>query len=374
LLNVKRVNIANSKLKSIVDFYKQKNIMTYHEFVLGLPGETKQSWIDGLSEIVDINPDGYIYGHWAEAYANTELMDPIYMESFQIKVKRLPVVSFWTCSDDNITKEFGWYVTETYSMVESEYKDCFVFLKFLVAVHSLGWARSIGETTARHYDIKLSDFYKTFYQWCLDNQQSLLGQHMQQIKSHLEIVFSGQQGWGQTIFGNNDIRWDYCSWLGIVIERNRFMFFQDLQKFLEQYYNQLQLKNLLSGPATQWGLRPCHQLFYNLFGSTLSTCMQRDPLPAQYYSGGGDPASLSVDVGAALSIPANLFKFVITDGASHPSSTVGTLVVEGLELAALAIEASLSAFIVALIRFTCSGSFSNTRSKRSCSCSTVRLS
>jgi len=246
LVNVKRVNIANSKLKSIVDFYKQKNIMTYHEFVLGLPGETKQSWINGLSEIVDINPDGYIYGHWAEAYANTELMDPIYIESFQIKVKRLPVVSFWTCSDDNMTKEFGWYVTETYSMVESEYKDCFVFLKFLVAVHSLGWARSIGETTARHYDIKLSDFYKTFYQWCLDNQQSLLGQHMQQIKSHLEIVFSGQQGWGQTIFGNNDIRWDYCSWLGIVIERNRFMFFQDLQKFLEQYYNQLDINTLIT--------------------------------------------------------------------------------------------------------------------------------
>jgi hypothetical protein len=54
--------------------------------------------------------------------------------------------------------------------------------------------------------------------------------------------------------------------------------------------------------------------------------MQRDALPVQYYSGGGDPASLSVDVGAALSIPANLFKLVITKGASHPSSTVGTLV------------------------------------------------
>ena len=96
--------------------------------------------------------------------------------------------------------------------------------------------------------------------------------------------------------------------------------------YIDQYYTQLKLKQLISGPATQWGLRPCHQLFYNLFGPTLSTCMQRDPLPAQYYSGGGDTNSFSVDVGAALSIPANLFKFVITDGASHPSSTVGTLV------------------------------------------------
>lgn len=96
--------------------------------------------------------------------------------------------------------------------------------------------------------------------------------------------------------------------------------------YIDQYYTQLKLKELISGPATQWGLRPCHQLFYNLFGSTLSTCMQQDPLPAQYYSGGGDPGSFSVDVGAEESIPANLFKLVITKGASHPSSTIGTLV------------------------------------------------
>ena len=247
LANVKRVNMANSKLKSTIDFYKQKNIHTYHEFVLGLPGETKQSWMDGLLEIVDLNPDGYIFGHWAEAYVNTELLDPTYMDSFQIKVKKLPVISFWTRPNDGIIpKEFGWYVTESYSMSESEYKDCFVFLKFLVAMHHLGWTRSIGETVAQHYAINLSDFYKTLYQWYLDNQHSLVGQHMQQIKSHLEIVFSGQQGWGQTIFGSNDIRWDYCSWLGIVIERNRSIFFQELQKFLEQYYNQLDVNALIT--------------------------------------------------------------------------------------------------------------------------------
>lgn len=95
---------------------------------------------------------------------------------------------------------------------------------------------------------------------------------------------------------------------------------------IEQYYTQLKLKELISGPRTQWGLRPCHTLFYNYFGSTLSTCMQRDPLPAQYYSGGSDPVSFSVDVGAEESIPANLFKFVLTSNASHPSSTIGNLV------------------------------------------------
>lgn len=95
---------------------------------------------------------------------------------------------------------------------------------------------------------------------------------------------------------------------------------------IEQYYSQIQLKNLLSGPRIQWGLRPCHQMFYTIFGPTLSTCMEKDPLPKAYYDNGLGIDSFSVDVGAALSIPSNLFKFVLTSNASHPSSTIGTLV------------------------------------------------
>ena len=94
----------------------------------------------------------------------------------------------------------------------------------------------------------------------------------------------------------------------------------------EQYYTNTALKSLISGPTVQWGLRPCHTMFYTIFGSNLATCMQRDAKPKAYYTGSGDTSSFSVDVGAAVSVPANLFKFIATDNASHPSSDVGTLV------------------------------------------------
>jgi hypothetical protein len=91
----------------------------------------------------------------------------------------------------------------------------------------------------------------------------------------------------------------------------------------EQYYTNTTLKGSVT---TQWGLRPCHTMFYTIFGSNLATCMQRDSKPKAYYTGTGDTSSFSVDVGAAVSVPANLFKFIATDNASHPSSDVGTLV------------------------------------------------
>jgi hypothetical protein len=99
--------------------------------------------------------------------------------------------------------------------------------------------------------------------------------------------------------------------------------------YVEQYYSQFQLKNLLNGPAKQWALRPCHTLFYEIYArpsfteTLFDASMQKDSAPKAYYTGS---SGLSVDVGVALSIPANLFKLVITDGASNPSSNVGTLV------------------------------------------------
>lgn len=99
--------------------------------------------------------------------------------------------------------------------------------------------------------------------------------------------------------------------------------------YVEQAFYELRLKQLQNGPTKQWGLQPCHTLFYQIytppsFTETLAIAsMQKDSAPKAYYPGS---SGLSVDVGAALSIPANLFKLVLTDNASHPSSDVGNLV------------------------------------------------
>ena len=101
---------------------------------------------------------------------------------------------------------------------------------------------------------------------------------------------------------------------------------------IEQYYDQVQLKNLTNGPRIQWGLRGCHALMYDnyIYDGAVETLfdhsMERDPKPAAYFTSSGDISSFSVDVGAELSIPSNLFKFVLTSGGNHPSSTIGNLV------------------------------------------------
>jgi hypothetical protein len=115
----------------------------------------------------------------------------------------------------------------------------------------------------------------------------------------------------------------------VDINNNRVWTLVSGGAYVEQYYWQYRLKNFFNGPAQQWGLRPCHTLFYDIYARPSFTetlfhaSMQKDPAPKAYYPGS---EGLSVDVGAALSIPANLFKLVITDGASHPSSDVANLV------------------------------------------------
>lgn len=99
--------------------------------------------------------------------------------------------------------------------------------------------------------------------------------------------------------------------------------------FVEQLYTTFSLKGGLGPSAYQYRLAPCHTLFYSYFNNDLTGCMQRDANPVQYYQGGNPNAggfSVDVGVGALATIPANLFKLIITNNRSHPSSDVGNLV------------------------------------------------
>lgn len=55
---IKRSNLAIDKYKEIQKYFSSKNVSTYSELILGLPGETKKSHLDGLRELFNNNAIG----------------------------------------------------------------------------------------------------------------------------------------------------------------------------------------------------------------------------------------------------------------------------------------------------------------------------
>lgn len=240
LQNIKRTNIANDKLATISKRYADNDMQTYHDFIIGLPGETLQSWKDGLLEVIDINPEGWIFGHPLEAYKNTEFSDESYIAKHDLKFVTTPQVSFFAQRRKNVPLEYGNYVISTSTLSKEDYIECFLFKWFIITLHSFGWTYYIGKESG----LKLSQFYPMLYDW-MQNNDCILKQQYDMTRGCLLHTINTGDFWGRQMFGAHDIYWEYESASSIVIEQNRQMFYNDIRQFLTDCLPQVEL-NIVS--------------------------------------------------------------------------------------------------------------------------------
>lgn len=91
LENVKRTNMKMNTFKALQERFKDANVATYTELILGLPGETYESWVQGLEETLKNGISNDIFVYLLQIYPNTELADPQYQNRFGLKYVRMPL-------------------------------------------------------------------------------------------------------------------------------------------------------------------------------------------------------------------------------------------------------------------------------------------
>lgn len=233
--NIKRINIANSRLQDIATKYINAGMQTYHDFILGLPGETLDSWKTGLCNIVDMNPEGWIFAHPLEAYENTEFSDKEYIKKYQLEFSHTPQVSFFAHRRKDVPIEYGKYVTSTLTMNRDQYIEGFLFKWFLIVMHSLGWANTAVEKISRRHNVSRSSVYLQFYNYIISHK-GIVNDEYELTKSMLTNTINNGEFWGRQIFRDDDIYWEYESGTAIAFEQHREAFNQDLTKFVVDTY------------------------------------------------------------------------------------------------------------------------------------------
>lgn len=235
LSNIKRINIANDRLKEVAERYIEKDIPTYHDFILGLPGETLESWIEGISSVIDINPEGWIFGHPLEAYENTELSDPKYIEKHGIKFATTPQISPFANRRTDLPLEMGNYVISTNTMSYDDYIEGFMFKYFITVMHGLGWARFVVQDISEKLQIPRSKIYKSYFDY-IKNTDNFISKEFKLTISVLKNTLENGNLWGRQMFGSTDLYWEPESASAITFEKNRTEYFNTLKQFVVDTY------------------------------------------------------------------------------------------------------------------------------------------
>lgn len=126
LSNIRRSNIKLSVYDSLRERYAAEGISTYTEIILGMPGETKESFQKGVQEIAGTPTQLFIYH--CTVLPNTEMADPAYIEKHGIKTVRVPLTEIHgEIRKPEYVVEYEDVVIETNTMSVEEWKECAVF-------------------------------------------------------------------------------------------------------------------------------------------------------------------------------------------------------------------------------------------------------
>lgn len=131
--NIKRQNININDFKKIQDHFNKKNISTYSELILGLPGETKESHLKGLRELFDYNSAG-ITCYNLRMLGGSELNTPENREKFGIRTKHRLIDGGFGKYGDIVSIEEEEMVLSTNTVTQKDilyFRPIHFFIQFL---------------------------------------------------------------------------------------------------------------------------------------------------------------------------------------------------------------------------------------------------
>ena len=178
LENVKRKNLDQHKIDNIFSLCDKHNVPVYTEVILGLPGETVETWKEGLYKIMRAGNHTGINILQAQLLENAE-MNLLQKKLFEIT--SIPVYDYMSGSYtvDNIDEGVD-VVTSTKSISKDNMLECLLHNWFIQTFHINGLTVYISRFLEKYKNIDYSEFYDKLYnflkedKWFIQEQNEVL--------------------------------------------------------------------------------------------------------------------------------------------------------------------------------------------------------
>ena len=138
LTNIGRDNIKIGAFNNLAKKCTESQIPIYSELIIGLPGESYETFLAGIEEIVQQSVNVQIFIYLCSILTNTNMDLPEYREKFRIRTVNIPLTEqHCKIQDDSSVPEWDEIIVATYSMNEKEWKKTLIFSWFFQMMYSL---------------------------------------------------------------------------------------------------------------------------------------------------------------------------------------------------------------------------------------------
>jgi len=179
---IKRDNMEVNKLSNMLKLSEETNINSYSELILGLPGETLESWKQGMAELLELGQHTNIDIWFAQLLINSELGSPESVKKFKIQVvKAKNYVSMYNPDEDygEENQETIEIINQTETMTTEEMVDAYMYSWLVLHSHINGYSQLVSRYCRNFHDISYRKFYDTLLKNLLNDKE--VGEHYRYV-------------------------------------------------------------------------------------------------------------------------------------------------------------------------------------------------
>lgn len=163
LANIKRKNLEINRVGEIYKLCEEANIPVYSELILGLPGETYDTWRKNFYRIFDAGNHNGIEVWISMLLENAEL-NLAQRDEFQIQTILAPDYFHGVNNFDDL-QEAVEITVATKDMPPQDFKKSLIFSCYLMGLHTNGITSYISRVLNKKYGISYADFYEKLYDY-----------------------------------------------------------------------------------------------------------------------------------------------------------------------------------------------------------------
>lgn len=256
LKNIGRRNLTLERFSDLDARYNSAGIPTYSELILGLPGETYESFCSGMCRLIESGQNNSMTVYECQVYPNAPMGDPEYQKKHGIKTSRIPLLGIHYNPEFNGVSEYFDIITETASMPKNDWVKACMFAVILQTFHHLGLTRFFAIYCNLEKNVSYYEFYNRLYDFIYKENKGFLNNFFRRLYERKADTDTADWTYTRDVFGTTGWYFEEGAFLEMVY--NSEVFWEEIKPFLltfdieEDLFNDLFLyqKSLIRLPET----------------------------------------------------------------------------------------------------------------------------
>ena len=235
---IKRANLKFDTFSSLTTSFKNAGIPTYTELIMGLPGETLDTFKKGLETALGDEDLGAILLYNCGLLPNAPMNYPDYREKYKLKAIRSPVFLQHSPKDNRGIQEYENILVETSSYTLDDLKNMYRLSWVIQTFHSFGILEYVAKYYQKTHGITLMDFYESILEYG-HIKQTFFSNEYNLLEKHIDDGYSGK-GWAHYDTNLGDISWPFEeASVARFLKLDNSILYDEMMKFVKFLENKI---------------------------------------------------------------------------------------------------------------------------------------